>query len=164
MLPLVGQDDRPFPVGFSQSTLLPARDGVPHGGIERSAKPPNCSFFTNWTSVNDHMTWDIEVAEAGDYQADVYYTCGRSSVGSIVELSFLGGAVKRKIAETHDPPLIGREFDRVPRGESYVKDFRPLRLGAIPLKKGRGLLTLRALEVAGKQVADIRYVALTRRK
>jgi hypothetical protein len=37
-----------------------------------------------------------------------------------------------------------------------------LRLGVIPLKKGRGKLTLRALDVAGKQVADIRYVALLR--
>jgi hypothetical protein len=33
----------------------------------------------------------------------------------------------------------------------------------IPLKEGRGKLALRALKVAGRQVADIRYVKLTRR-
>ena len=161
VLPNVGPDDRPFPVGYSRTTLLPARDGVPGGGIQRSAKPPNCSFFTNWTSVEDGMTWDIEVAKAGEYAADIYYTCARQDVGSMVELSFLGSTVQGKIAEAHDPPLIGAQEDRVPRGESYVKDFRPLRLGVIPLKKGRGKLALRALAVAGKQVADIRYVALT---
>src|SRR5205085_1526745 len=41
--PLVGPDDRPYPVGFATTTWLPARDGVGHGGVERSAKAPNCS-------------------------------------------------------------------------------------------------------------------------
>jgi len=163
VLPLVGEDSRPFPVGYSKTTLLPARDGVSEGGIERSAKPPNCSFFTNWTGKDDRMSWDIEVAQSGEYDADIYYTCAPGNTGSTVELSFLDGRVRRKIAEAHDPPLVGEKDDRVPRGESYVKDFRPLRLGAIALPKGRGKLTLRALEIAGKQVADVRYVALTLR-
>ena len=47
------------------------------------------------------------------------------------------------------------------RGESYVKDFKPLRLGTLELSKGRGLLTLRALSVPGKQVMDVRSVMLT---
>ena len=38
------------------------------------------------------------------------------------------------------------------------------RLGGIALKKGRGQLLLHALEIPGKQVADVRYVALTFRK
>lgn len=163
MLPLVGEDHRPFPVGYSKTTLLPARDGVPGGGIERSAKPPNCSFFTHWTSKDDRMTWDIEVAQRGDYDADVYYTCAPANAGSTVELSFLDSSVRRKITEVHDPPLVGAAADRVPRGESYVKDFRPLRIGTIALKKARGKLALRAVDIAGKQVADVRYIALIRR-
>src|SRR3989475_3052529 len=89
MLPLVGEDDRPFPVGYSETTVLPARDGVGEGGIEPSAKAPNCSFFTNWKSKNDRITWDIEVGRAGEYEAIVYYTCRPEDVGSTVELSFL---------------------------------------------------------------------------
>ncbi len=59
---------------------------------------------------------------------------------------------------------VKRAFDRVERkGESYVKDFRPLRLGVLRMAKGRGKLTLRAVEVAGKSVADVRWVMLTRR-
>jgi arylsulfatase A-like enzyme len=161
VLPNVDKDDRPFPVGYSQTTFLPARDGVPEGGVQRSAKPPNCSFFTNWTSTDDRITWDIEVEQGGDYEADIYYTCRPGDTGSTIELSFLGNRVQRKVSEAYDPPLIGAEADRVPRTESYVKDFRPLRLGIVTLKKGRGKLTLRAIEIAGKQVADIRYVALT---
>jgi arylsulfatase A-like enzyme len=165
MLPLVGPDDRPYPVGHSQTTMLPARDGVPGGGVERSANAPNCSYFTNWTKKNDRMTWDIEVARAGDYEAVIYYTCPPEDAGATVELSFLGGSAQGKVNPAHNPPLIGKAFDRVERlGESYVKDFKPLRLGSIALQKARGQLVLHALEIPGKQVADVRYVALTFRK
>jgi hypothetical protein len=163
MLPLVAEDDRPFPVGYSKSTLLPARDGVPLGGIERSNRFPNCSFFTHWTSQDDRMSWDIEVARSGDYDAAVYYTCAAQNTGSIVELSFGESKIRRKITEAHNPPLVGASDDRVVRGESYVKDFRPLRIGTFALKQGRGKLVLRAVEIAGKEVADIRYIALSRR-
>jgi arylsulfatase A-like enzyme len=164
VLPNVGKDDRPFPVGYARTTLLPARDGVPEGAIKRSSKHPNCSFFTNWRSKEDRMTWDIEVARSGEYEAEIYYTCRAGDVGSTVELTFRGSSVRARINEAHDPPLVGAEADRVPREESYVKDFRPLRLGTIALEKGRGKLVLWAPEVAGEQVADIRYIALTLRQ
>ena len=164
VLPLVGEDDRPFPAGYAALTLLPARDGVGQGHIERSASAPNCSYFTNWTSKDDSMAWDVEVGEAGEFEAAVYYTCASPDVGSTVELSFLGSSARTKVAPAHDPPLIGKEFDRVPRkGESYVKNFLPLSFGGMRLEKGRGKLTLRALNVAGRQVADVRCVALTRK-
>jgi len=157
-------DDRPFLVGHAEfpTTLLPARDGVAHGNIRRSGRAPNCSFFTNWTSADDKITWDIEVASSGNYEATVYYTCAKEDVGSTIELLFGGSRVRGKVVEPHDPPLVGEEFDRVNRGsESYVKDFRPLRLGAFKLEKGRGPLTLRASDVRGRRVIEVRAVALT---
>lgn len=158
------KDDRPFPVGYPAfpTTWLPARDGVPARNVKRSATAPNCSYFTNWKNTGDRITWDIEVATAGNYEAVLYYTCAKENAGSTVELSFNGSQVKGKVSEAHDPPLVGPEFDRVKReGESYVKDFRPLRLGTFYLQKGRGVLSLRALEVPGRQVMDLRAVTLT---
>jgi hypothetical protein len=161
MLPLVGPDTRPYPVGHAELTLLPARDGVPHGGVQRSGKAPNCSYFTNWTRKDDSITWDVEVGRAGIYEASVYYTCPAADKGSTIELSFDGARVQTKVDPPHDPPLTGKAEDRHDRGpESYVKDFKPLSLGAIQLNKSRGPLTLRASEIPGSQVADIRYVAL----
>jgi arylsulfatase A-like enzyme len=162
VLPNVGPDDRPFPVGYARTTLLPARDAVASGGIQRSAKPPNSSYFTNWTSKDDRISWDIEVGQAGRYRAELYYTCRREDVGAEVELSFQGAQTRAKISVAHDPPLIGAAEDRVERGESYTKDFKPLPLGTIELKKARGKLELRAVEIPGKQVADVRRLVLTR--
>lgn len=164
VLPGTGQDDRPFPVGYAAfpTTTLPARDGVGHGAIRRSAGAPNCSYFTQWTKVDDKITWDIEVAAAGRYEAAVYYTCPKEDVGSTVELSLADAAVQATVGEAHDPPLVGAEHDRVRRGgESYMKDFRPLRLGTLTLPQGRGELTLRALTIPGQQVMDVRMVTLT---
>jgi hypothetical protein len=57
---------------------------------------------------------------------------------------------------------VGAEFDRYDRGsESFVKDFRRLRLGTLSLEKGRGELVLQALNVPGDQVMDIRVIRLT---
>ena len=162
VLPLVGPDDRPYPVGHSKMTYLPARDGVGFGEVKRSNTAPNSSYFTNWTKTTDRIQWDIEVAQAGEYEAVMHYTA--PAAGSVVELSCGAGRLEFSIAEAHNPPLFGMKEDRHNRGaESYGKDFKPLRLGTIQLAAGRGALTLRAIKVAGAEVADVRYLLLTRR-
>lgn len=157
-------DERPFPVGYREFpvTFLPARDGVPHGNIRRSANAPNCSFFTNWLAVDDAITWDIEVHTAGDYEVCVYYTCREKDVGVELEVSFGEASVTAKITEPFDPPLRGHEYDRVPReGESYVKDFKPLQMGVMKLPAGRGQLKIHATKILGEQAIDLRLITLT---
>ncbi len=164
VLPKSPNDDRPFTVGYPAfpTTILPARDGVPHGNVRRSAKAPNCSFFTNWISADDKITWDIEVANSGNYKAVIYYTCANHNIGSTIELNFNGSKIQGKITKPYNPPLFGKENDRCTRGsESFVKDFKPLKLGVFRLEKGRGQLTLKALNVKNRQVMDVRAVLLT---
>ncbi|EDY20744.1 sulfatase [Chthoniobacter flavus Ellin428] len=166
-LPYLAKDDRPFTVGYTAYpfTQLPARDGIPHGGIQRSSRAPNCSYFTHWTSPEDSITWDIDVGTTGKYEAVVYYTVPAADAGSTVELSFQGKRLESKVTEANDPPLHGMERDRAPRDqESFVKDFKPLKLGDIELTKGRGELTLRAPQIPGKSVMDVRLVFLTLKK
>jgi arylsulfatase A-like enzyme len=156
-------EGRPFPVGHAEfpRSVLPARDGVPHGGAKRSASAPNCSFFTNWTKPEDSMTWEVEVNAAGKYEAIVHYTCRKADTGSVLELTVGTAKWVGTVAEAHDPPLRGKEQDRVSRGaESLVKDFRPLSLGVVQLPAGKGTLTLRATKVPGAQVAEVRAVEL----
>lgn len=156
--------ERPFTVGFREfpMTQLPARDGVPNGSVRRSANAPNCSYFTNWTNRDDRITWDVEVATPGRYAVEVHYTCARQNVGSTIELSLGDAKLAGKVTVAHDPPARGAEHDRVSRaGESYVKDFKPLALGEVNFPRGRGLLTLRATEIPGKQVAEVRMLTLT---
>ncbi|WP_142713254.1 arylsulfatase [Fodinibius sediminis] len=157
-------EERPFPVGHPdfRYTQLPARDGMPHGNIRRSNRYPNASFFTGWTSRRDSITWNVDVRAGGRYKVEVYYTCAPEDRGSVISLSFKSHRLVHKVSRAHDPPLRGRKQDRVERVESYVKDFRPLELGVIRLEEGQGTLTLKALDIPGRQVMDVRTVMLTR--
>ncbi|MDP6444754.1 MAG: sulfatase-like hydrolase/transferase [Pirellulaceae bacterium] len=158
------QDDRAFPIGGGRAPLtqLPARDAKTAGGIERSNRFPNCSYFHDWKSADDRITWDVEVQTAGSYEVEVYYACPAEDVGSTIELSFRDYGVRNKLTIAHDPPLVGAAEDRVPRGESYVKYFKPWKLGRITLPRGRGQLALRALEIPGGQAMEFRLLMLRR--
>ena len=156
----VETDDRPFTLGHPSYlfTQIPSRDGIPHGGIERSNKYPNDSFFSNWKNVNDSITWDVEVLADGHFNVELYYTTTEENIGAIVELSLGNSKIAKKITEVNASELKGMENDRVPRMESYVKDFKPMELGTIVLKKGKGTLTLKALEVPGEEVGEVRLL------
>lgn len=158
------QEDRPFPVGHPDFTFsqLPIRDARSTGSIERSNRYPNDSFFLNWVNTEDEITWDVNVLEAGQYEAVLYYACPEKDLGSTIELRFGDHAVQGKIEIANDPPLLGAENDRDPRQESYVKDFQPMSLGTISLDEGRGTLRLRALDMPGGQVMEIRLMMLYR--
>ena len=161
------KDDRPFPVGYAEfpMTPLPARDGVPHGGVRRSASAPNSSYFVNWKSTADSLTWDIEVNTSGTYEVTIFYTCPVSDEGSTIELSFNDTKLTGQVAPGWDPPLYTNQ-DTIPRppAESKMKEFRPLNPGSLTLSKGRGLLTLRALKIPGQSVMDVRQINLTLKK
>ena len=157
-------DPRPFAIGHPAETFtqIPARDGTAHGNIQRSNRYPNCSFFTNWTDVGDKITWEAEVVESGDFEVEIYYTCPEGAVGSTFELRFGESVLEGKITEAHDPPLLGGEHDRFERQESYVKEFKPLKMGSIHLEKGSNILTLQATDIPGSQVMDFRLLMLKR--
>jgi len=157
-------DPRPLPVGYREFpiTMLPARDGEPRGTVERSSKAPNCSYFVNWTSLEDSLVWNLEVVTTGRYEVAIDYTCPVPDAGSTIELRFGEASLTGKVAPGWDPPLHTNQ-DTLPRpdGESTMKDFKTLVLGEIDLTAGQGPLTLRALEIPGKSVMDLRRVTLT---
>ena len=80
-------------------------------------------------------------------------------------MQFNGAKLTGRVAPGWDPPLYTNQ-DTLPRpaGESQMKEFHPLALGAVKLEKGRGQLTLRALEMPGGSVMDVRRVNLTLRR
>ena len=158
-------DKRPFVIGHNdyKFTQVPARDGKAQGNIKRSNRFPNCSYFYNWTDVGDKITWDAEIGASGNYEVVLYYACPKSDVGSEFSLTFNKSQIRGKINEAHDPPLRGAAEDRVQRVESYVKDFKPLKLGTMHLEKGKGQLKLQATDIPGKQAMEFRLLMFIRK-
>lgn len=157
-------DPRPIPVGFREFpiTMLPARDGEPIGGVKRSSSAPNSSYFVNWTRPDDRLVWLVDVHTAGRYQVTIDYTCPNADAGSTLELSFKDARLTGPVTPGWDPPLYTNQ-DTLPRpnGESRMKEFRTLNLGAVTLPSGTGPLTLRAPVIPGGSVMDLRRLTLT---
>lgn len=157
-------DPRPIPVGYREFpiTMLPARDGEPRGGVRRSSGAPNCSYFVNWTSKDDSMVWLLDVHASGRYEVVIDYTCPEADAGSLIELSLRDRRLTGRVTPGWNPPLYTNQ-DTLPRppAESQMKEFRPLKLGEITLEIGQAPFTLRALEIPGQSVMDVRRVTLT---
>ena len=164
LINLKSKDDRAFVIGHPdlKNTQIPARDAKANGLIKRSNYYPNCSYLTNWVNIEDTIIWDAEVAEDGKFEVVVYYTCAEDALGSEIELSFSGSKISSSIASYYNPDEYGKENDRSPRIESYVKDFIPLNMGVITLKRGKGRLILRGLKKTGKELIDFRLLMLKR--
>jgi hypothetical protein len=156
-----GGAPRPFTVGYAERTSLPARDSAPHGGIARSSRHPNDSYFLNWTSTSDAVTWDVEVATAGDYEVEVLYAVPPGDEGAAVRLTFQDAVLDARVVEAHDPPRVGEAHDRTPRTESYTKVFRALPLGRLRLEAQRGELRLTAPVIPGRQAWEVAGLILT---
>jgi arylsulfatase A-like enzyme len=164
VLPELGKDERPFVIGHPgvSWTQIPARDGTAHGGIKRSNKFPNCSYFTNWTKVDDYISWEVEVGKTGTYEVELWYACPKDDLGSKIILSCGKEFVMNKISEANDPPLVGMNEDRSPRMESYVKAFKPMKMGELKLSAGIAELKLKATKIPGQQALEFRLIMLRR--
>jgi len=92
----------------------------------------------------------------------LHYALPKADIGAVIELSHNDSRLRATLTQPNDVPARGQENDRVPRQESYVKDFKPMRLGIIELKKGRGELTLNALKIPGSQALEFRLLMLRR--
>jgi arylsulfatase A-like enzyme len=164
LIELPKKDTRPFYLGHPSlhSTQVPARDGTPSGKIKRSNRFPNCTYFTNWINLEDAISWETEVAQEGDFEITIYYSCKKDAIGSLFEVSFGDASIQGEIREAHNPIEYGASEDRVVRQESYVKDFKPLTVGTLKLKKGKGKLQIKGLKKNGKALMDFRLMLLKR--
>ena len=64
------------------------------------------------------------------------------------------------LSKAHDVLARGQENDRVQRRESYVKDFKEIKIGKIKLNKGKGELALQALDIPGEESIEFRLLML----
>ena len=164
LVELPANDTRPFYLGHPslQTTQVPARDATPSGDIKRSNRFPNCTYFTNWINLEDTISWEAEVAQDGEFEITIYYSCAEDAIDSLFEVSFGDASIQGEIREAHNPGEYGASEDRVVRQESYVKDFKPLKVGKLKLKKGKGTLQIKGIKKKGRALMDFRLMLLKR--
>ncbi len=161
---LPAPDTRPFPLGHPdyRYTQMPARDALPTGQIKRSNRWPNSSYFTHWVDATDSILWDVDVLHEDDYEVEIYYTCTPENVGCEIKLTVGQSALTTKISEAHDSEFLSVDKDRDQRGESFVKRFKPLKMGSIHLIESRQKMALTAPKIPGQAAIEFRLLMFER--
>jgi hypothetical protein len=77
-------------------------------------------------------------------------------------MKFNDASIAQKISEANNVPVMGMEHDKVERDESYVKDFKPMKLGNVALKKGKGIMELSSKNLLSPDDLECNMITLRR--
>ena len=159
-------DKRPFSFGHPDEPFskLVAGAGRAHGGIKRSNKYPNSSYFTHWCSTEDSITWSVEVIESGWFSVEAFYSCAKQDKGSTIRLECGTQAIERRVKQATPQGYVGAELDRYPRKESYLKDFKSMKMGKIYIDKNIKEIKISAPKIKGTQAMELYQLEFTRCK
>lgn len=109
------------------------------------------------------IQWPVEVIHEGEFKVTLYYACKETDIGCEFELGLNEHKLPFQIVDAHEVVDQGAEHDRVPRVESFVKDFKPVTVGSIRLDQGFGNLTLKANVIPGDSAIEFRLLLLERK-
>ena len=162
--PHLKPDTRPFTVGHEslKRTFLPARDAISSGGVSRSNRWPNDSYFDRWEDEDARIDWNVEVIESGLYEVKLFYTLADECKGTRVTFSTKADQLESSPLLAHFPGIEGQENDRILREESYVKDWKKETIGRLNLSKGIDTFSLSAQLLPGRTGPEVWAIELQR--
>ncbi|QMU28762.1 arylsulfatase [Adhaeribacter radiodurans] len=117
-------------------------------------------WIERWNTTTDSISWEINCQDSGKYRVEIEYLCKKTDVGSRIVC---------RIGKESKPATIKNAFysaqipspDRVPRKEAYeVSSWKRMEVGTYYIASGKQLVTLRALQVSNKNVAEINSINL----
>jgi arylsulfatase A len=151
----------PLPVGHREQN--PVELHAPQAYFDPPLQFANGPGFANdwltaWTDASAKVWWEVEVAEAGDYEIELAYAAADN--GSRLRLSAGQAVVEFTIpaAEAKEIPLPHRE--EAGKARYRNRDWATHEAGALNLPKGPAKITLEPLSKSGAQVMDLKHLQL----
>ncbi len=117
-------------------------------------------WVEKWNSRSDSIYWLIDCQQPGKYLVEMDYLCKKSNVGSTIICSV--GTTKKEVVirESAESVQIPSP-DRVLRKEAYeMSEWKRLKIGTFFIPKGRNTVRLKALKLAGQNVAELKGLRL----
>lgn len=153
---------RPIPVGFSSfpQALLPAQEAQLSAALALSSRHPNASWIDKWSCEAATAGWRVSANTTGLYTAEVLYTCNAAATGACFSLSAGPVTWTGAVTQVWNPPL-RPALDRVPRTESFAKEFHAVSLGTRQLEKGDRAIALTLSHMPRGACLDVMGVRLT---
>jgi arylsulfatase A-like enzyme len=166
-----------IPVGHAVAprTELPAVESLSEGNPRfHNTNGYSHDWVTDWTSPDDRIWWELDVASAGEYEVTLSYACGADDVGSQVQLTArlteessngngdVANALTFTISKPFDTGTIARPERDLSDGPRWMREFRMQNVGRLRLPAGRVRLQLRALGIPGDSVCELDGLRLRR--
>jgi len=156
----------PIEVGHDEAkeVVLPTHEGFFTGGINYKASKQGWAndWFTDWTSTEDTMHWEISVVNDADYQVDLLYTCMPDHTGAVIYVKAAGQESSAQMLNAFIPEITHNQ-ERVSRGrEAYDQTWGTMELGTINLEKGTYPIKIFATNIQKGAVGDVKAIRLTK--
>ncbi len=154
----------PIQVGHPEENpvILAAPQSYFHGDLKFHGGPGYAhDWIINWTSVDRHVHWDIEVVTPGQYDVSLRYLCQASDAGARIAIEAGGSAATAAIEA---PTPMERKPSRaiVPETTYPEMHWGTLKLGKLRLHSGRSQLAVKALTKPGNEAMQLKEVVLQR--
>jgi hypothetical protein len=118
-----------------------AKDATVHGTNARYEPLPYKNTIGFWTKPEDWVSWDFNVAQAGNYEVEVQQGCGGGGSEVAVEV---GGQTLKFTVE----------------GTGHFQNFIARTIGVVDLAAGAQTLAVKPQNKVGSAVMDLRRVVL----
>ncbi len=163
-----GFDPIPTKIGYPESpeVVMPGHEAFLHpnkgeGISYYGANGWANDFVTNWTDTSSYPYWEVEVVHQGEYEIAFDYCCAKKNLGAELEVEINGSKIKTKVTKAHNPDFLPTK-DLVGRKEAPPREWAAMTVGKTKIQKGRGKLIVRALEIPGEELIDLKAVRVKR--
>lgn len=153
-----------IPVGFAAEPRVVL--SAPHARFKG-----NLRFFdmgwpydwvTNWRSVEDEVSWELEIVHQGWYALELYYRCSAVDLGAEIAVQVDGTTMYGTVNASSSPtPSKGSPRELGATNVPLVK-WEKMRFGKLKLSPGRKEISVRALKIPGSNAMDLESLAITR--
>ena len=160
-------DFMPLPLGHAAApkSYLQGHEGFFKGNIQYSTSQYGWAndWFKNWTTTEDTIYWNVDLAEAGNYHFALQYNCLPENIGSRIRLQSSSERLEAIIDRPFVSEIIPNREKVARRVEAVEKTWGILDLGSMNLQAGPQQLLLTATEISGAEVAEIKALIVEKK-
>lgn len=155
----------PLPVGNAEQN--PVELHAPQSYQDKPLRFANGPGFANdwltgWTDAKARVWFEIEVADAGEYEVELAYACPAADAGSRVRVSAGDQNLEAAVLAAEAPEIPLPHRDEEGRERYRNREWGILKVGSLKLPAGPARLTLQPLSMPGTQVLELKHLRLQR--
>jgi len=152
--------DREIPIGYRESpvTYLPAHEANINQGLSYEANINGWAhdWIIHWDQPEDTITWNIRVAEPGEFEIQLQYNTRPADIGSAIRIDIGGESIRHQLSHPFYSAVLPHHDRSVREVEAFEKEWMLESLGKIKLDRGTYRLKLFSPQVVSREVAELK--------